>query len=417
MAAITIPCPATLLPTAADLTNIFKQVANIPSLLQVEIEQLRAQAESAVQTAVRNAILNRIAPYEQKIDQVNSILNSVEKVLGNFPISVSKPIFPGLKIPDMQWERIITALCNEYHLYVQAKIMELIDKVLPINLEIPVLGISINPVKLFSDPAYRAQLKAQFAEKAEFFMNLIPEIYRTFEGTLGIFSRAIQADAIFAYIMSKLQNGALTLIYNALGGLINKFKSIWDTLGLPSLPALLNLNVEGIITALIGSLKAQLNNLKRRLINAPAEIANEIADQILSIQRRILNTLKSISIAGFGILDLIGGEIESFVESIEQQIDRLIEVARNFGEIWPQYLIKQWMGKVAKFFEKIGLSALTQWITFNFCQFLTLIGMPKSISVETGVPGIRLDVVLTESNLDPEPIQIEIDPEPEVPPS
>ena len=403
MAEITIPCPATLLPTAADLANIFKQVANIPSQLQVEAEKLKAQAESAVQTAVRNAILEAVAPYEQKIQQVLGILENVEKALGNFPISVSKPIFGSIKIPDMEWERIITALCNEYHLYVQAKIMELIEPILPINLEIPVLGININPIKLFADPEYRAQLKAQFAEKAEVYMSLIPEIYRTFEGTLGIFSRGIQADAIFAYIMTKLQNGALTLIYDALGGLIKKFKTIWDALQLPALPVLLDLNVEGILDALIGALKKQLNSLKQKLLNAPAEIAQEIAEQMLSIQNKILETLKSLSIAGFSILDLIGGEIESFVESIEQKIDRLVEAARNFGEIWPQYLIKQWMAKVTAFFNAIGLSALTQFITFNFCQFLTLIGMPKSISFDTGIAGIGVNVELYEVNLEPAP--------------
>ena len=403
MAEITIPCPATLLPTAADLANIFKQVANIPSQLQVEAEKLKAQAESAVQTAVRNAILEAVAPYEQKIQQVLGILENVEKALGNFPISVSKPIFGSIKIPDMEWERIITALCNEYHLYVQAKIMELIEPILPINLEIPVLGININPIKLFADPEYRAQLKAQFAEKAEVYMSLIPEIYRTFEGTLGIFSRGIQADAIFAYIMTKLQNGALTLIYDAFGGLIKKFKTIWDALQLPALPALLDLNVEGILDALIGALKKQLNSLKQKLLNAPAEIAQEIAEQMLSIQNKILETLKSLSIAGFSILDLIGGEIESFVESIEKKIDRLVEAARNFGEIWPQYLIKQWMAKVTAFFNAIGLSALTQFVTFNFCQFLTLIGMPKSISFDTGIAGIGVNVELYEVNLEPAP--------------
>ena len=403
MAEITIPCPATLLPTAADLANIFKQVANIPSQLQVEAEKLKAQAESAVQTAVRNAILEAVAPYEQKIQQVLGILENVEKALGNFPISVSKPIFGSIKIPDMEWERIITALCNEYHLYVQAKIMELIEPILPINLEIPVLGININPIKLFADPEYRAQLKAQFAEKAEVYMSLIPEIYRTFEGTLGIFSRGIQADAIFAYIMTKLQNGALTLIYDAFGGLIKKFKTIWDALQLPALPVLLDLNVEGILDALIGALKKQLNSLKQKLLNAPAEIAQEIAEQMLSIQNKILETLKSLSIAGFSILDLIGGEIESFVESIEQKIDRLVEAARNFGEIWPQYLIKQWMAKITAFFNAIGLSALTQFVTFNFCQFLTLIGMPKSISFDTGIAGIGVNVELYEVNLEPAP--------------
>ena len=403
MAEITIPCPSTLLPTAADLTNIFKQFANIPSLFQVEIEQIRSEAESEVQTAVRNAILEKIAPYEEKIQKVRTILDNVETVLGNFPVSVSDPVFPGHDIPDMKWERIITALCNEYHLYVQAKIMELIEPILPINLEIPVLGININPIKLFADPEYRAQLKAQFAEKAEIYMSLIPEIYRTFEGTLGIFSRGIQVDAIFAYIMTKLQNGALTLIYDAFGGLIKKFKTIWDALQLPALPVLLDLSVEGILDALIGALKKQLNSLKQKLLNAPDEIAQEIAEQILSIQNKILETLKSLSIAGFSILDLIGGEIESFVESIEQKIDRLVEAARNFGEIWPQYLIKQWMAKITAFFNAIGLSALTQFVTFNFCQFLTLIGMPKSISFDTGIAGIGVNVELYEVNLEPAP--------------
>ena len=403
MAEITIPCPSTLLPTAADLTNIFKQFANIPSLFQVEIEQIRSEAESEVQTAVRNAILEKIAPYEEKIQKVRTILDNVETVLGNFPVSVSDPVFPGHDIPDMKWERIITALCNEYHLYVQAKIMELIEPILPINLEIPVLGININPIKLFADPEYRAQLKAQFAEKAEIYMSLIPEIYRTFEGTLGIFSRGIQVDAIFAYIMTKLQNGALTLIYDAFGGLIKKFKTIWDALQLPALPVLLDLSVEGILDALIGALKKQLNSLKQKLLNAPAEIAQEIAEQMLSIQNKILETLKSLSIAGFSILDLIGGEIESFVESIEKKIDRLVEAARNFGEIWPQYLIKQWMAKITAFFNAIGLSALTQFVTFNFCQFLTLIGMPKSISFDTGIAGIGVNVELYEVNLEPAP--------------
>ena len=403
MAEITIPCPSTLLPTAADLTNIFKQFANIPSLFQVEIEQIRSEAESEVQTAVRNAILEKIAPYEEKIQKVRTILDNVETVLGNFPVSVSDPVFPGHDIPDMKWERIITALCNEYHLYVQAKIMELIEPILPINLEIPVLGININPIKLFADPEYRAQLKAQFAEKAEIYMSLIPEIYRTFEGTLGIFSRGIQVDVIFAYIMTKLQNGALTLIYDAFGGLIKKFKTIWDALQLPALPVLLDLSVEGILDALIGALKKQLNSLKQKLLNAPAEIAQEIAEQMLSIQNKILETLKSLSIAGFSILDLIGGEIESFVESIEQKIDRLVEAARNFGEIWPQYLIKQWMAKITAFFNAIGLSALTQFVTFNFCQFLTLIGMPKSISFDTGIAGIGVNVELYEVNLEPAP--------------
>lgn len=403
MSTIAIPCQPTLLPTPADTANIFKQVANIPSKLQVEVEKLKAEAGNKVQKAVREAILAKIEPYERKIEQINSILNSIEKILGNFPMSVSNPVYPGVKVPDMEWERRITALCNEYHLYVQAKIMEIINNVLPINFEIPILGISINPVRLFADPGYRADLKLQFAERAEFFMNLIPETYQTFQGTLGVLSRAMQADAIFAYVMSRLQAGALALIYDALGKLIEKFKTIWDALGLPPLPILLNLNVEGIINSVIGTQKARLKALKDRIENAPEEAKARIGEEMLEIQQKILEKLDSISIAGFKLSDILGGEVENIVGSIEQKIDRQIEAARNFGENWPQYLIKVWMKKVLKFFEEIGLSALTQWISFNFCQFLTLIGMPKSISIESGVPGIGVDVVINDTNLEPAP--------------
>ena len=45
------------------------------------------------------------------------------------------------------------------------------------------------------------------------------------------------------------------------------------------------------------------------------------------------------------------------------------------------------MNKVTSFFDKIGLGALTQWITFDFCMFMSLIGIPKTIDL-SGFSGI-----------------------------
>jgi len=39
------------------------------------------------------------------------------------------------------------------------------------------------------------------------------------------------------------------------------------------------------------------------------------------------------------------------------------------------------MQKITSFLNAIGLSALTEWINFDFCKFLKLIGMPTSITV------------------------------------
>lgn len=363
-----IPCNGTLLPTKADLTNIFVRIANIPSELQVEAEKIRAQIDGPnVEQAVREALREKIAPIEAKAEEIREILNEIDKKLGNYPISASKPYYKSLKIPDDEWERKVTAMTQEFQLYVQAKIMEIINNVLPINLTIPVLGIDVNIIKLFSDPSYRATLKQQVVDEVDELGAAVPDAYKSFEGKLGVYSKEIKAQGVWSYIMSMVKKGALSIIYAALGALINKFKAIWDSLGLPPLPVLLNLGVEGIIDSIIGTLRA-------RAENAPEEIR-------LKIYQEIIEKLESINIAGYSLLDIIGGDIEDFIRSPEEKINRYTEAARDFGEDWPQFLIKKWMQKVVKFFEKIGLAALTEWINFDFCKFLKLIGVPTSITI------------------------------------
>ena len=46
---------------------------------------------------------------------------------------------------------------------------------------------------------------------------------------------------------------------------------------------------------------------------------------------------------------------------------------------------KLWMQKVTSFFDAIGLGSITQWITFNFCNYLTLVGFPKTIDLPESV--------------------------------
>ena len=84
-------------------------------------------------------------------------------------------------------------------------------------------------------------------------------------------------------------------------------------------------------------------------------------------------------------MDLLGGEPNDFVESLEKKMDRFKTRLRDFGEEWPEFLIKEWMQKVTKFFEAIGLGDLVQWITFTFCDFLKLIKFPSSIAIPAGI--------------------------------
>tara|TARA_B100000927_G_scaffold199794_2_gene161630 strand:+ start:162 stop:1238 length:1077 start_codon:yes stop_codon:yes gene_type:complete len=311
---------------------------------------------------------------EKEAQELRDLLESIEKILGSFPMSISDPVFPTLTVPEIEWERRIIAMIQEYHLFVQTKVMEIIDTVLPISFEVPIMGLSIDVVKLFTDPNYKVTLKAQISADVDSFYALLPDTYKTFDGTYGLEVNDFKAEAVWNYIMSQLNKGALGIIYGAFGGLIEKFSSIWSALGLPDLPALTDLNVEGLIQARIQAIEEKIKNLDPKDIDA-AE----------ALRREGLAALEKISLVGYSLMDLLGGEPNDFVESLEKKMDRFKTRLRDFGEEWPEFLIKEWMQKVTKFFEAIGLGDLVQWITFTFCDFLKLIKFPSSIAIPAGI--------------------------------
>lgn len=343
---ISLPCDSVLLPKPTDLTNIFNNIINQISLLEM------------------NGL-------EKEAQQLRDLLESIEDLLGSFPISISDPVFPTLTVPEIEWERRITAMIQEYHLFVQVKIMEIVNTVLPISFSVPIMGLSIDVVKLFTDPNYKVTLKAEIAAEVDTFYALIPDTYKTFDGTYGLEVDDFKAEAVWNYIMSQLNKGALGILHGAFAGLISKFSTIWETLGLPALPALTDLNVEALIQARVQAIEAQ--------IKAAPQDAKE------ALRREGLAALEKISLVGFTLMDLLGGEPNDFVESMEKKMDRFKTRLRDFGEEWPKFLILQWMEKVTAFFQAIGLSALVQYITFTFCDFLKIIGLPTSIAIPAGI--------------------------------
>ena len=230
---INIPCSGTLLPTRADLVNTFNQLISIASRPDI--------------------------PEELK-QQIKDILDDIESLLGNFPISVPNPLFSGLKIPEIEWERRIAAMIQEYHLYVQTKILEIINKIFSISFEINVLGINVDILRLWTDPAYVAELKKEVCDNIDTLFPLVPEAFQTYNGEYGVDSIELRCDVTWSYLMSQLNKGALGILHAALGGLIDKFSEIWDALGLPSLPALLTLDIKQIILDLIKQKKEELKN-------------------------------------------------------------------------------------------------------------------------------------------------------------
>lgn len=313
-----LDCPDVLLPTPVDLSNLFGGLAT--------------------------------HAYRYEIESLKSTLDDIRKLL-----DIYDPKFEKIEIPEKEWETITTRLASEYPMYVQQKILELINTLFPISFNVTILGIQIDILEFLSNPS--SVLDNLKLEEIDSVYDLIPDEYKVWNK----FDTAdFKKESIRNYLRSEVAKKMNLLLHGGFTGLIGKFDTIWSSLGLPSLPALETLDLEALI------------------------------------RDKTAEELEQLQIFGFKLKDLLGGDFDDNVEIPEFSKERLLKRAREFKEEWQTYLIKTWMQKVTAFFDAIGLGALTQWITFTFCDFLTIIGFPKTIALPDSVTTV---VSTVESSL------------------
>ena len=385
-----------------------KEATELKQQLQAQAEQLQQQLEAELREQIETILA--------EVEKIKEYLEKIEKLIDSFLASMSDPVYPTLRARVLEWERRITAMTQEFHLYIQTKILELIDSIIPISFEINVFGLNVDLVKLFSDKDYRTQLKAQIKEDLDNFYAQLEEEYKSFTGYFGMDSADIKLEVFWSNLMAKLQRGALELIWDLMGQLINIFDSIWDALGLPGRPSLLTMNVKELINNAIADfkqslidgaaeIKAKVKEKVEALEKAAKETVQEVKDQLIAeaerldalitskfeemkeIAAKVEKALKSLSLSAgsysFSLTEMIGGEIDDAIVSIERRIDRYVEALRDFGENLPERVFMDWIDEIMQFLEEIGLGSILDWITFTFCDFMDLIGVPKTIDLES----------------------------------
>jgi hypothetical protein len=319
--------------------------------------------------------------YKEIADQIRSTLKTIDDILGNFPISVSKPLYGALSLPEIEWELKARAIVYEFKLFVLAKCLEIIGSIINnlVTIPVPFLG-NVNILQLFTDPEYRAEVKSRITKNLNGAVAAVGRLGKSFSGEFGLEAPEMQIQEIWSWFVMEMTNLATNILHQAFATLIQMFDRIWRALGLPSLVALVTLDIEAIIESAIASVSKLL----------PIE----------QYYRMIIATLKSINIFGFSLLDLLGGAYEDVTESAELTINRLISAAKDFAVKWPLYLIEQWMQIVKEFFNRIGLGALLQYIPFTFCSFLQLIGFPTSFAglIPATLP-VTVDQITPTSNI------------------
>jgi hypothetical protein len=185
--------------------------------------------------------------------------------------------------------------------------------------------------------------------------------------------------------------------------LIKRFKSIWKSLNLPNIPALLTLDPVEILNAVIQPYIASFTNAYNALVKPFKDVKEgvekhgtladylksqlsaklgEIINSILSIPIPIIGTLgELLGIKGFE--DLKAGAIITPQAVFARLCTRLANVIQDVVSI----ILEQWIQKVKKFLDKIGLGAIFSLIPLTFCKFLQLVA-PQLFSLGAQMQGI-----------------------------
>ena len=414
---IELPCSDSTLPKKADFVNLFNQIAKIPTDLEMQINEYRAQIESKVNQAEKDlkglsleeiekgidkeigkAQLQAIEEIESKIEELEDIMEGIADLLS--------PYWKKGQIRD--WEKdaedAIDELIQEFHIYIPVKMLELINKIIPLSFEVPILGLSIDVLKI-TDPAYQEELVNQIKNDVDKFYSMVDDKAQYYKGEFGLICDEYKAKLTWKYIKSEIMDWCTNTLHKMFTKLIDKFKEIWDALGLPSIIDLLNFDAEAWIRLQIDLAKEKMDREVERIENQAEQLQEDIEnfdanEEISKIKGQMIDEVMDLSIPlpspfDISIKEIFGGDIDKTVISIEQEIDKVVVAARDWKTITAKELFNIWLKKIKKFLDAIGLGKLLDFLTLTFCDVLELIGVPTSFDItlpELPEPTLELSV-------------------------
>jgi hypothetical protein len=345
MTTIALPCPPSGLPTKADLTNMFNQITAIPSDIQAQIEELKTQAQTDtretleriqnLENEMKEKVGEERARVQAQIDALENgedpfgIISELEDTIKDIEETIETisdlftPWWDKGKVRQLEKEAedAFTELVQEFHIYIPVKMMEMISKIVPVSFSVPVLGLTIDALRIM-EPEYQEELKQQIAGITEEYTTkletlqqdfesgklqedaynsamdeledqrsqiidavyaLVPEQYRYFDGEFGVECAEWKAKLTWSYIKNEIMEWCTMSLFKLLDKLIGMFKEIWDALGLPDLPIPLSFDMAAWVRAVIDQVVAKYQEEMDRITGDIEKLQNfdveqEIAD-------------------------------------------------------------------------------------------------------------------------------------------
>ena len=512
-----LPCPEGdifSLPTVADLTNMFNEIAQLPGKLEAKLLEMKAEKEKEIAELAeqlknpdltdeeRAAIQEQIKSKEDYIENTilgelkEEVLEVIEQIT-KFVDSLSEILSPYWKKGQTRnWQKeardAFAELLQEFHTYIPAKIAELVGKLVPALPTINIFGLEIDIIKLVVSPNYRQELKDQIGgsqfvtqivetkkqlaelqkkqtnpdltdeerdelqkqidklkegiidleklreEWVDKFFQLIPEEFRQFDGEFGVVDPDAKAKLTWKYIKTEIKEWIQNWYVKAFEKLIGTFDKIWDLLGLPNLPisellSIMSMDIGALIKAQIESIKEKWKSTKlakkRQIKKLEEEIEElnketplnieeldkkhaekkKLEEELLEEKDKFLldvkDALGGISIFGYDILKMIGGEIKSTAESLEEEVAEICMTLKDFKANWHKKIMFEWVKIIKKFISAIGLGEIFDFMFLTWCDFLKLIGMPMGVNISLPAIAGVITAVKSTTKSDSRPTQ------------
>ena len=371
------PCPTDdifSLPTKEDLVNAFGEISKIPSEISAFLVAKKDELEE-----------DTVKDLKKVRDEIREFMESTADILS--------PYWEKGSVRNWSKEAndAITELIQEFHLYIPTKIAELIGKIIPIDLTISVFGIEINLLKIFTKEEQK-KIKDQIADEVDKFFALIPDEFKGFDGEFGVSCKEWKAKVTWQYIKTEIQNILTGNLQAVFGKLIGKFKKIWKALGLPDLIDLFTMDIGALVEAKIKALREKRKELAEDFHKSKGEIREKLGEELKELNQSIIGAIKDIEIFGFKVSDIIGGDIDKNVLSLEEEIFEFKLALKDFKENWQKKLLFEWVDIVKKFFDAIGLGKIFSFLTLTFCDILGIIGFPFAIGISTATGSVKSSV-------------------------
>lgn len=330
------------------------------------------------------------ATAKQISDAIDSLLKLFDKTFGTTLGSVGNPVYgPNLKVPEQEMGVRLRALFNEFKLYLELKLLDILGRIIPnlsfLNIPLPFLPNCT--VRDLLSAEGRAKIRAAIGARQDQIAKAVGSPWKdTFDGTLGLKNDEMRKQSLISRVWSEFHKGLLSLInrgFRALRALTEPIRKIWQALRLPDLPNLVALNFEELFNSVwqpIKDLAISANEKMQRMIDYFLEFdIKNFLDKAFSPLLKFIAWPFPTKVKQ--LLKISDPPKEQNLVSKETRFNSIMQAVKDLFEQIPTLILELWMKLVVGFFKAILkfvpiLKEIFKYIPFTFCTFIGLVLSP-----------------------------------------